>query len=62
MEGTPPSQASRIVATGNEPHDGKCEVSSTHSEEEIMAILSVGIDLAKNVFALHGVDEAGRVD
>jgi transposase len=24
-----------------------------------MAILYVGIDLAKNVFALHGVDEAG---
>ncbi len=27
-----------------------------------MSILYVGIDLAKNVFALHGVDEAGRVD
>jgi transposase len=27
-----------------------------------MAILYVGIDLAKNVFALHGVDEAGRVE
>lgn len=25
-----------------------------------MAIVTVGIDLAKNVFALHGVDEAGR--
>jgi transposase len=25
-----------------------------------MAILYVGIDLAKNVFALHGVDEAGK--
>jgi transposase len=25
-----------------------------------MAILTVGIDLAKNVFALHGVDEAGK--
>src|SRR5690606_15825584 len=25
-----------------------------------MAIVFVGIDLAKNVFALHGVDEAGR--
>ena len=24
-----------------------------------MAIVTVGIDLAKNVFALHGVDEAG---
>ena len=25
-----------------------------------MAILYLGIDLAKNVFALHGVDEAGK--
>ena len=25
-----------------------------------MAILYVGIDLAKNVFALHAVDETGR--
>lgn len=25
-----------------------------------MAILSLGIDLAKNVFAVHGVDEAGK--
>lgn len=27
-----------------------------------MAIVNVGIDIAKNVFALHGVDDAGRVD
>lgn len=27
-----------------------------------MAILTVGIDLAKNVFALHGVNEAGKPD
>lgn len=59
MDGTSPSRASRIAATGNECHDGKCEVSSTHSEGEVMAIVTVGIDLAKNVFALHGVDEAG---
>jgi hypothetical protein len=25
-----------------------------------MAIVYVGIDLAKNVFAVHGVDEAGK--
>jgi transposase len=28
---------------------------------EVMAILFVGIDLAKSVFAVHGVDEAGKV-
>ena len=27
-----------------------------------MAILTVGIDLAKNVFAVHGVNEAGRAE
>jgi hypothetical protein len=27
---------------------------------EIMTIVTVGIDLAKNVFAVHGVDEAGK--
>ena len=26
-----------------------------------MAIIRIGVDLAKNVFALHGVDEFGRV-
>jgi transposase len=25
-----------------------------------MAILTVGIDFAKNVFAVHGINEAGR--
>src|SRR5664279_5693626 len=46
MEGTSPSQAIRIVETGNKCHDGKCELSSTHSEAEVMAILNVGSDLA----------------
>jgi transposase len=35
-------------------------LSSTHLRGEIMAIVTVGIDLAKNVFAVHGVDEAGK--
>src|SRR5665647_2322268 len=34
--------------------------SSTYSRGEIMTIVTVGIDLAKNVFAVHGVDEAGK--
>jgi transposase len=29
-------------------------------EGEIMAIVTVGIYLAKNVFAVHGVDESGK--
>jgi transposase len=37
--------------------------SSTHLflEGEVMAIVTVGIDLAKNVFAVHGVDESGNL-
>lgn len=35
--------------------------SPTHREGEIMAIVTVCIDLAKNVFAVHGVDESGKV-
>jgi transposase len=31
--------------------------SSTHLRGEIMTIVTVGIDLAKNVFAVHGVYE-----
>jgi transposase len=34
--------------------------SSTDLEGEIMAIVTVGIDLAKNVIAVHGVDESGK--
>jgi transposase len=34
--------------------------SSTHLRGEIMAIVTVGIDLAKNVFAVHGVDATGK--
>jgi hypothetical protein len=41
--------------------DGKCELSSTRSEGEVRAIVYVGIDLAKNVFALHGVNSTGAV-
>lgn len=26
-----------------------------------MSIVAVGVDLAKNVFAVHGVDETGKV-
>jgi transposase len=36
------------------------EVPTFLLEGEIMAIVTVGIDLAKNVFAVHGVDETGK--
>ena len=34
--------------------------SSTLSEGEPKVIVTVGIDLAKNAFAAHGVDATGR--
>jgi hypothetical protein len=47
-KGLPRPELSAGAETGNECHDGKYEVSSTHSEGEVMAIVTVGIDLAKN--------------
>ena len=34
--------------------------SLTHLEGEIMAIITIGIDLAKNVFAVYRVHETGK--
>ena len=31
-------------------------------EEKVMNTIIVGIDLAKNVFAVHGVDENGKAE
>jgi hypothetical protein len=36
-------------------------VSINESRGKSMVIIRIGVDLAKNVFAVHGVDEAGRV-
>lgn len=33
---------------------------TVHSEGKVVTIIAIGIDLAKNVFAVHGVDEAGK--
>ena len=41
---------------------GSASFSSTQLGGEIMTIVTVGIDLAKNVFAVHRVDEAGKQD
>jgi hypothetical protein len=53
-----------LRGTASKCHDGKCELSSsTHAffgTGSPMAIVSVGIDLAKNVLAIHGVDESDR--
>ena len=59
-KGLPRPELAAKRRSATECHDGKCELSSTHLEGEVMAILYVGIDLAKNVFAVHGVDEHGK--
>lgn len=66
MKGTSPSQASRTPSglrfTAQQCQDGEANlfINSLFLEGEVMAIVTVGIDLAKNVFAVHGVDETGR--
>jgi hypothetical protein len=37
-----------------------CSSAHFFLEGEIVTIVTVGICLAKNIFALHGVDEAGK--
>lgn len=39
---------------------GSANFSSTCPRGEIMTIVTVGIDLAKNVFAVHGVNATGK--
>ena len=38
----------------------RLNVSLTQLEGEIMAIITIGIDLAKIFFAVHSVDETGK--
>lgn len=66
MKGTSPFQASRILSglrfTAQQCQDGEANlfINSLFLEGEVMAIVTVGIDLAKNVFSVHGVDETGK--
>jgi transposase len=48
--------------TATKCHDGEANlfINSLFLEGEVMAIVTVGIDLAKSVFAVHGVDECGK--
>jgi transposase len=41
---------------------GACQSHRVTRKEKSMSIVLLGIDLAKNVFALHGVNEAGHVE
>lgn len=63
MKGTSPSRSVRAEAEyGNEvPRWEVRTLINSLQKGKSMAIVTVGIDLAKNVFALHGVDEAGAL-
>jgi transposase len=62
MEGTSPSRGVRVEAEyGNEvPRWEVRYLINSLQKGKSMAIVFVGIDLAKNVFAVHGVDESGN--
>ena len=62
MKGTSPSRASRSAATGNEvPRWEVRTLINSLGRGSLVTIVCVGIDLAKNVFALHGVNATGAV-
>lgn len=71
MKGTFPSQASRDLPrfrfTATECQGGEANLLARRNfilinslEGVIMVIVTVGIDLAKNVFGVHGVNEVGK--
>lgn len=63
MKGTTPSRGSWILQrTATRCHDGLSLVSLIKSLEKgnSMNIITVGIDLAKHIFAVHGVDQHGK--
>lgn len=63
MKGPSPSRLSRCVLRlpATECHDGVAKLHQlTLGKGKPMTILYVGIDLAKNVFAVHAVNEVGK--
>ncbi len=64
MKGTSPSQASinpsGLRFTAIKCHDGEVKLFINSPGRGNHAIVTVGIDFAKNVFAVHGVDETGK--
>ena len=60
MKGTSPSRASRVKRRpATKCHDGKCELSSTHSEGEVHGHCYRWNRSRQERLCVHGVDEAG---
>jgi transposase len=49
------------LRNGIDVPDWKCRVTSQRKKESTMKIMRIGLDLAKNVFQVHGVDPQGKV-
>ena len=61
MKGTSPSRISRAWRRpATKCHDGKCECLINWFERGSPWLLSLWVDLAKNVFAVQGLDATGR--
>jgi transposase len=63
MKGTSPPQGRGEVAThGIKSAKMEGVVFIHHPEGKAMTIITIGIDLAKNLFAVHGVNEPGQAE
>ena len=61
MKGTSPSRGcGEVAANGIKSAMMEIAVFINHQEGKVMNIITIGIDLAKNIFAVHGVDENGK--
>ena len=66
MKGTSPSQAIQATVSQNRHHGVQPGSTRTHpihlaaGRGKKMAIITAGIDLAKNIFAVHGIHAAGK--
>ena len=58
MKGTSPSRGcGEIVASGTKSAVMEIVVFIKTTGAKVMSIITIGIDLAKNIFAVHGVNE-----
>ena len=61
MKGTSPSRASRLAAVGDGVARWDCRILiNSPWKGKSMSMVTLGIDLAKNIFAVHGVNENGH--
>ena len=63
MKGTSPSRGcGEVAASGIESAKMERVVFINQPEGKDMSIITIGIDLAKTIFAVHGVNESGKAE